>query len=113
MIWQGLRGTAHVHGQGVAAGIAAGLIPCPLTLFVMTFAMSRGVPEAGVAFAAVMMTGVALVLASVALATYFFRRQLLNLLSSRPMLVDWTTRSMQVVTGSILTVVAFYVISGK
>ncbi|WP_425459635.1 hypothetical protein [Hankyongella ginsenosidimutans] len=33
----------------------AGLIPCPLTLFVMTFALSRGVPEAGVAFAGVMM----------------------------------------------------------
>ena len=52
MFWQGLRGTGHQHArQATAAGFAAGLIPCPLTLFVMTFAISRGVPEAGVAFA--------------------------------------------------------------
>lgn len=106
MLWQGFRGTGHFHGQGLAAGFAAGLIPCPLTLFVMTFAISRGVPEAGVAFAVVMMAGVTLVLASVALAAVLFRRQLLQLLSSRPKLLDRVTRAIQILAGLILAAVA-------
>jgi len=106
MLWQGLRGAGHAHGQGIAAGFAAGLIPCPLTLFVMTFAISRGVPEAGVAFAAVMMIGVALVLAAVALAAVLFRQQLLRLVAARPRAVEAATRAVQVFAGLVLAAVA-------
>jgi len=106
MLWQGLRGSGHRHGQGMAAGFAAGLIPCPLTLFVMTFAISRGVPEAGVAFAVVMMVGVALVLGTVATAAVLFRQQLLRLLSTRPRAVDIVKRAIQIVAGLALVVVA-------
>lgn len=112
MLWQGWRGAGHAHGQGMAAGLAAGLIPCPLTLFVMTFAISRGVPEAGVAFAAVMMIGVALVLGAVALATVLFRQQLLRLLATRPRLVDGATRSIQIAAGCVLVAVAWITIHG-
>ena len=112
MLWRGLRGTGHVHGQGMAAGFAAGLIPCPLTLFVMTFALSRGVPQAGVAFAAVMMIGVAIVLGTVALAAVLFRQQLLRLLASRPRSVDAVTRAIQIVVGVVLVVVAVNAIRG-
>jgi nickel/cobalt exporter len=106
MLWQGACGSGHRHGQGMAAGFAAGLIPCPLTLFVMTFAISRGVPEAGVAFAVVMMIGVALVLGTVAAAAVLFRQQLLRLLSTRPRAVDAVTRTIQIVAGLVLVVVA-------
>lgn len=58
------RSDTHTHGT--AFGITAGLIPCPLTLLVVTYAAARGVPEAGIAFAGMMLVGVALVLASVA-----------------------------------------------
>lgn len=113
MLWQGIRGAAHQHaGQGLAAGFAAGLIPCPLTLFVMTFAVTRGVPEAGVAFAFVMIIGVGLVLATVALAAVLFRQQLIRLLASRPKMVDRVTRTIQVTAGVILVIVAFNVIAG-
>lgn len=62
-----IRGqAAHGHHEDAAFGVVAGLIPCPLTLFVMTFASARGVPEAGLAFASMMLIGVAVVLASVA-----------------------------------------------
>lgn len=45
------------------------------TLFVMTFASMRGVPEGGLTFAVVMMIGVAMTLPSVALeATLFDQR---------------------------------------
>lgn len=107
MLSQGVRGVTHQNAaRGLAAGFAAGLIPCPLTLFVMTLAVSRGVPEAGLAFALVMIVGVGLVLAIVALAAVLFRQRLIRLLASKPRVVDRVTRTIQCVAGIILVVVA-------
>lgn len=58
--------THHPKQEGVAVGFIAGLIPCPLTLFVMVTALSRGVPAAGLMFAASMFLGIALTLGAVA-----------------------------------------------
>lgn len=84
----------------------AGLIPCPLTLFVMTFAMTRGVPQVGVAFAAMMMVGVTLTLSTVALASVFFSRQLIRLFETRPRLIAGISRSIEGISGLILVPVA-------
>ena len=67
------RGRVHEHREGVMVGVIAGLVPCPLTLFAMFFAISRGVPEAGLVFAAAMMGGIALTLGAVALLTVLAR----------------------------------------
>lgn len=96
----------HGHGEGLAVGFMAGLIPCPLTLFVMTFAVSRGVPEAGVAFAIVMMIGVALTLSSVAAITILFRQSMLHLLEKRTVLLDRTSRAIEAIVGILLILVA-------
>lgn len=108
MLWQAFRGT-HDHGgsEGSVMGLTAGLIPCPLTLFVMTFAISRGVPEAGVALAATMMLGVGLTLSTVALAAVFFRQQLMRLLETRPHVVTAVTRAIQIVAGTVLVLLAW------
>jgi len=71
----------HVHGEGMAVSLAAGLVPCPLTLFVMIYALARGVPEAGLTFAAAMLLGVALTLSLVALVAVFARAHLLSLMA--------------------------------
>ena len=72
------RGRPHFHNEGLAVGFVAGLVPCPLTLFAMFFALSRGVPEAGLVFAAAMMIGILTTLATVALLTVFMRDRLVN-----------------------------------
>jgi len=62
------RASHHDHAsKGMMVGVMAGLIPCPLTLFVMVFALSRGVPEAGIVFAIAIMLGVAVTLSAVAI----------------------------------------------
>lgn len=70
-IWFVLRAltgrTGHAKAEGFAVGFVAGLVPCPLTLFMMVFALSRGVPQAGLAFSAAMMLGIAVTLSAVAL----------------------------------------------
>lgn len=64
MLWSAFRPRrdhGHTH-RSLAFGLAAGLVPCPLTLFVMTMAIGRGAPAAGLAFAAMQAaTGVVLV----------------------------------------------------
>lgn len=74
LIVSALRGApAHGHAEGAAFGVLAGLIPCPLTLLVMTVASGRGAPEAGVAFAGMMLVGVAAVLVAVAAGAALIR----------------------------------------
>lgn len=109
MLWRALRSGHHVHGsqEGAAVGMMAGLIPCPLTLFVMTFAISRGVPEAGIAFAATMMAGVAATLSVVAMLAVFFRAQLVRLVATRPSTLAAITRSIEGLAGLVLVAVAF------
>lgn len=109
MIWQALqRSKDHDHNseQGFAIGFVAGLVPCPLTLFVMIFAMSNGVPQAGVAFAGVMMIGVALTLSLVAIIAVLFRNAVLHLMKSRPMVLGITARLLQGSIGLLLALVA-------
>ncbi len=105
LIWQGLRGHAHRHDEWF--GVMAGLIPCPLTLFVMTFAAAKGVTLAGIGFAAMSMMGVALVLGSVALAASAFGRQVLAL-SRR---AETVSRLLLVVTGFGLVIAAALALS--
>ncbi|MBI1292087.1 ABC transporter permease [bacterium] len=108
MLWRAATRTRHAHKgeEGVAVGVMAGLIPCPLTLFVMNFAISKGVPQAGIAFAVTMMTGVALTLSAVATTTVFFRSQLVRLLSTHPKLIEVATRVLEAGAGLVLMAVA-------
>jgi ABC-type nickel/cobalt efflux system permease component RcnA len=67
------RSQPHLHREGYLTGFVAGLVPCPLTLFIMMLAVSRGVPEAGLAFALAMFLGVGSVLVAIAAAVAFAR----------------------------------------
>src|SRR4051812_17641252 len=72
---------AHPHREGWMVGVVTGIIPCPLTLFTMFFAFSRGVPEAGLTFAFAMMLGVGLTLGLVALLSVIARDRLVTILA--------------------------------
>ncbi len=101
LIWQGASGHAHAAG-GRWFGVAAGLIPCPLTLFVMTFAAARGVTLAGIGFAALSMLGVALVLGAVALVAATFGRGMLAFSQTAAVV----SRGLLVITGLALVIAA-------
>ncbi len=98
----------HDHGEGAIVGFMAGLVPCPLTLFVMTFAISRGVPEAGIAFAITMMVGVGLVLSLVAAGTVLARQRVTHLIENQPVLLVRLTRAVEGIAGLILIAIALH-----
>jgi len=107
LVVRALRGRRqHSHGEGLAVGVVAGLIPCPLTLFAMFFALSRGVPEAGLTFAAAMMVGVGLTLSGVALLAVLGREWVVNLTTHWGASLNTTMRCLDMVAGVLLIVVA-------
>jgi nickel/cobalt transporter (NicO) family protein len=109
-----MRGqSVREHHEGAAFGVVAGLIPCPLTLFVMTLASARGVPEAGLAFAAMMLIGVAAVLTSVAALAVAARAAFGQLVArSAPALVS-LSRVVLGSTGAVLVLIALQQLFGR
>jgi nickel/cobalt exporter len=108
MVWRALsRGHHHRH-EGEAVGVMAGLVPCPLTLFVMTFAMTRGVPAAGLLFAGTMMIGVALTLAVVGVLSIVLRDRLMRFVEGRPRLFEAITRGIEGTAGVALVAIAVH-----
>jgi nickel/cobalt exporter len=86
----------------------AGLIPCPLTLFVMAFAIARGVPAAGILFAGTMMIGVALTLSFVAILSIVLRERLLHFVQGRPRLFNAIIHSIEGFAGAALVTLALH-----
>lgn len=79
----------------------------------MTFAISRGIPAAGLAFAATMMIGVAVTLSAVSIVAVLFRQQLVHLLQSRLQLVAAVSRAIEAVAGFVLVAIAVHEIMMK
>ncbi|MER8529118.1 sulfite exporter TauE/SafE family protein [Mesorhizobium sp. M0598] len=111
MLWRALSHSHHHRHEGEAVGVMAGLIPCPLTLFAMTFAMSRGVPAAGVLFAITMMVGVALTLSCVAVLSIVFRERLVQFFARQPRLFENISRAIEGAAGLALAGVAVWQIT--
>jgi ABC-type nickel/cobalt efflux system permease component RcnA len=72
----------------------------------MTFAVTRGVPEAGAAFALTMFAGVALGLASVTLCAVAFRASFARLVAGHPLLLERLARLVAAAVGLALIAVA-------
>lgn len=108
LVWSALR-PAHdhpSHSGNTAFAVFAGLVPCPLTLFVMTFAIARGVAEAGVAFAAMMIVGVGSVLSAVAMATVLARAGFGAAINRFGRGLALTSRGILALTGALLIAIA-------
>jgi nickel/cobalt exporter len=103
LLYRALRGRhSHAPQEGYMVGIVAGLVPCPLTLFVMFYALSRGVPEAGLTFAFAMMLGVAATLIAFAALAILARNWLMVLLQRHEARLDLLTRLLDGTAGLVL-----------
>ena len=111
LVLRAWRARPHAHGEGYLAGFVAGLVPCPLTLFVMTLAVSRGVPEAGLAFAVAMFLGVAAVLVSIAATVALARTWAEGWTGRHGARLAVTSRWLDTVAGVALIAIAFHELS--
>ena len=74
----------------------------------MFFALSRGVPEAGLVFAIAMMFGVLTTLAAVALLTVFLRDKLVQLVASHGASMVRLTRILDAASGASLIAISLW-----
>lgn len=74
LLWRAMR---HGHGHGVRDGrmlaVVTGLIPCPLTTFILTYSLARGTVATGLAAVAAMALGVIITIAGFAVAAVLMR----------------------------------------
>lgn len=104
--WQ--RTNHHQHSsQGMMVGVMAGLIPCPLTLFVMFFALSRDVPEARIVFVIAIMLGVALTLSAVVILAISVRGGFTKLVERYGGKFNQAGRFIEATAGFLLITIGF------
>ena len=72
----------------------------------MTYSITRGVPEAGIAFAFAMMIGICIVLSLLALITVLFRHGVAHLVENKSHLLERLSRAIEILVGLILVLVA-------
>ena len=102
-VFRALRGqTHHPKQEGIAVGFIAGLVPCPLTLFVMVTALARGVPTAGLMFAASMFLGIGLTLGLVAAFAIFGRNVATTLMTRHGVSIALVARVLDGLAGVLL-----------
>lgn len=81
LLWKALRPHAHrAPGSGPVLAMAAGLVPCPLTTFIMTYAASRDEIAVGLVLAAAFAAGMVVTVAAFPAAAILFRTHVLALI---------------------------------
>jgi ABC-type nickel/cobalt efflux system permease component RcnA len=81
LLWRSLRSDHHAHTKdGNTLAFVTGMIPCPLTTFVMSYALARGMLAAGLAVTAAMTVGMIATIGGIALAAAFARDRFMGLL---------------------------------
>lgn len=106
LVLRAMRATPrHDHGEAVVVGAIAGLVPCPLTLFVMFFALSRDIVGAGLTFAFAMMLGIAITLCAVAVASVLSRDAVTGFLERHGGTATAIGRSLNIAGGLLLVAI--------
>lgn len=82
-VWLLYNALLHRHddrdtANGPVLAFATGLVPCPLTTFIMVYAVTNGAVAAGLALAASMAMGMVATIGAFAVAAVLFRERLLR-----------------------------------
>jgi nickel/cobalt transporter (NicO) family protein len=82
LLWRSTRHDHHMHERdGRTLALVTGMIPCPLTTFIMSYALARGLLAAGLAVTAAMALGMIFTIGGIALAAAFARNRFMGLLA--------------------------------
>ena len=82
LLWRSVVSERHDYPvDGKKLAFVTGLIPCPLTTFVMSYALARGMLSAGLAVTIAMALGMIFTIGGVALAAALARNSLMGLLA--------------------------------
>lgn len=82
LLWRAFRPHQHDHGRsGPALAFVGGLIPCPLTTFIMAYAVANGLVLAGLLLSATFASGMIMTVVAFPLAAILLRNRFVALLA--------------------------------
>src|SRR6188474_2813106 len=82
LLWRSTGDDHHMHERdGRTLAFVTGMIPCPLTTFIMSYAVARGLLGAGLAVTAAMTVGMIATIGGIALAAALARNKFMGLLA--------------------------------
>ena len=82
LLWRSLAGrTSERPTDGKTLALVTGMIPCPLTTFILSYALARGVLAAGLAVTAAMTLGMIAMIGGMALIAALARDRFMTLLA--------------------------------
>lgn len=111
LLWRAVAGQAHGNreierpGKGRALAFVTGLVPCPLTTFIMSYALARGLLAAGLAVTAAMAAGMVVTIAAVAVIATVSRDRLMAFFATTQSVRTWLGRGLE--TGGAVLVFLF------
>jgi ABC-type nickel/cobalt efflux system permease component RcnA len=81
LLWRAFRPHRHDYGRsGPALAFVGGLVPCPLTTFIMAYAVANGLVLAGVLLSATFASGMIVTVVAFPLAAILLRGRLVAIL---------------------------------
>lgn len=82
LLWRAFRPHSHDHDRsGPALAFVTGLIPCPLTTFIMTYAVANGLVVSGLILAGTFAAGMVVTVATFPLLAVLLRTRLLPMMT--------------------------------
>jgi nickel/cobalt transporter (NicO) family protein len=81
LLWRSLAGHERTPTDGKTLALVTGMIPCPLTTFILSYALARGVLAAGLLVTAAMTVGMIAAIGGIAVMAALARTRFMALLS--------------------------------
>lgn len=108
LLWRSLRPHDHAHaGDGRMLAFVTGLVPCPLTTFILTYAIAKHQLAVGFAAVGAMALGVIATLAGFAVAAVYARGRFMDLLMGSERLRQRIGRAAELAGAAAVTALGF------
>lgn len=98
--------------RGRTLAFVTGLVPCPLTTFIMSYALARGLLAAGLAVTAAMAAGMVLTISAVAVLATLSRERLLSFFSRTEGARRWLGRTLEIGGAALVVLFGVWLILG-
>lgn len=118
LLWRALSGHAQGDdrrvrtGNGRALAFVTGLVPCPLTTFIMSYALARGLLGAGLAVTAAMAAGMVFTIAAVAVLATVSRTRLMSVFARTKAIRAWLGRGLETGGAALVLLFGLWVVLG-
>jgi hypothetical protein len=117
-IWLLYRAVRHRHDDfnlrnGTMLAVVTGAVPCPLTTFIMVYAVSNGIIAAGLLLTASMALGMVATIALFAIATVLLRQRILHLMERTTDIRERAEQTLEFISAAAITGFGLWLLTSR